>query len=401
MNFNSQSQNPEKQNESCIKTEKPVRVIPEKKSYGNERLSRYVLLGLLTISAIAFIPLISIFIEPLVLATAFAVLFYPLFQGLLKLTRGKRALSSILCCLLLLIGLLIPTYILFDLMVRQMIGFYGTAQPQVMELFEKGKESRIYNQITESPVFRWLLLFNIDWQTLLQNLLQQFTTYGTTFLNRTSVGIFGFITDIFVTLFTMFYFFIDGERFLIRLRMLSPVKSQYINLIFSRFLQVSRATIKGTLVVGFIQGAFGALTLLIFGIQTWVLWGFVMVVLSIIPLLGSWMVLIPAGVFQILVGKFWTGVGIILVSLIVVSNIDNLIRPRLVGQGAKMHDLMIFFSTLGGLSIFGISGFIIGPVIASFFVALIDIYQTEFGTRLDQFRESRNKNEQDDKTDSV
>ena len=111
MNFNSQSQNPEKQNESCIKTEKPVRVIPEKKSYGNERLSRYVLLGLLTISAIAFIPLISIFIEPLVLATAFAVLFYPLFQGLLKLTRGKRALSSILCCLLLLIGLLIPTYI--------------------------------------------------------------------------------------------------------------------------------------------------------------------------------------------------------------------------------------------------------------------------------------------------
>ena len=152
-------------------------------------------------------------------ATAFAVLL-PSFQGLLKLTRGKRALSSILCCLLLLIGLLIPTYILFDLMVRQMIGFYGTAQPQVMELFEKGKESRIYNQITESPVFRWLLLFNIDWQTLLQNLLQQFTTYGTTFLNRTSVGIFGFITDIFVTLFTMFYFFITEKDF-IRLRMLT------------------------------------------------------------------------------------------------------------------------------------------------------------------------------------
>ncbi len=361
----------------------------------NERFSRYILLALLLVSALAFFPVISVFLAPIILATAFTVLFYPLYGKVLNLTRGRKAFSSLLCCLILLIGVLIPIFILFDLMLRQMIELYGSAQPQLRELFEKGKESRLYRQLIEFSVFRWILVSPIDWQQFLQNSLQQLTALGTVFLNRTSAGVLGFVTDVFITLFTMFYFFMDGEVILTRLRMLSPVKSQHVNLIFLRFFQVSRATIRGTLVVGIIQGSMGALTLLIFGVKTWALWGFVMVILSIIPLLGAWMVLIPSGIFQILVGNLWQGIGIIAVSLVVVSNTDNLIRPRLVGQGAKMHDLMIFFSTLGGLSLFGVSGFIIGPVIASFFVALVDIYETEFGSRLNQIREKRSTEDGD------
>ncbi|NLG17875.1 MAG: AI-2E family transporter [Fibrobacter sp.] len=361
----------------------------------NERFSRYILLALLAVSALAFFPVISVFLAPIILATAFTVLFYPLYSKVLKLTRGRKTLSSLLCCLILLIGVLIPISILFDLMLRQMIELYGSAQPQLRELFEKGRESRLYRQLIEFPISRWLLVSPIDWQQFLQNSLQQLTTLGTVFLNRTSAGVLGFITDVFIIFFTMFYFFMDGEGILIRLRMLSPVKSQHVNLIFLRFFQVSRATIRGTLVVGFIQGSLGALTLLIFGVKTWALWGFVMVILSIIPLLGAWMVLIPSGIIQILMGNLWQGIGIIAVSLVVVSNIDNLIRPRLVGQRAKMHDLMIFFSTLGGLSLFGVSGFIIGPVIASFFVALVDIYETEFGSHLNQIREKRSAEDSD------
>ena len=113
-----------------------------------------------------------------------------------------------------------------------------------------------------------------------------------------------------------------------------------------------------------------------------------MVVLSIIPIVGPWIVLIPAGLIQIALGNIWQGIGIILFSVIVVSNIDNLLRPRLVGQGAKLQDLVVFFSSLGGIAIFGVMGFIVGPVIASLFVSVLDIYSKEFNDQLKVLNES-------------
>lgn len=113
-----------------------------------------------------------------------------------------------------------------------------------------------------------------------------------------------------------------------------------------------------------------------------------MVLLSVIPMVGAWMVLVPAGIVQIVLGNSWQGIGIILVSTVIISNVDNLIRPRLVGRGAKMHDLMIFFSTLGGIGVFGIKGFIVGPAIAALFLTVLDIYGEEFQAHLASMEES-------------
>jgi predicted PurR-regulated permease PerM len=142
------------------------------------------------------------------------------------------------------------------------------------------------------------------------------------------------------------------------------------------------------LIIGIVQGSLGALALLIFGIKSWILWGFIMIVLSIIPVVGPWIVLIPAGLIQIFLGNIWQGIGIIIFSVIVVSNIDNFLRPRLVGQGAKLHDLVVFFSSLGGIAVFGVMGFIVGPVIASLFVSVLDIYSAEFKDQLKVMNES-------------
>jgi predicted PurR-regulated permease PerM len=108
-----------------------------------------------------------------------------------------------------------------------------------------------------------------------------------------------------------------------------------------------------------------------------------MVILSVIPLVGCWLILYPAAFYLMMTGEFWHGVAVILITAFVISNIDNLLRPRLVGKDAGMHDLMIFFSTLGGLSMFGVMGFIVGPVIAVFFLTILDIYSIEFKTTLD------------------
>jgi predicted PurR-regulated permease PerM len=163
-----------------------------------------------------------------------------------------------------------------------------------------------------------------------------------------------------------------------RARRLSPLGEGNLEAIAKRFAAVARATVRGTLVIGLVQGSLGALTLWIFGVPSPLLWGVVMVLFSVVPLIGAKIVLVPAMVFKLATGHPWQALGIALVTFVVILNVDNLLRPRLVGQGAKMHDLMVFFSTLGGLATFGVAGFIIGPVVAAFLLALLEIYESEF-----------------------
>jgi predicted PurR-regulated permease PerM len=153
--------------------------------------------------------------------------------------------------------------------------------------------------------------------------------------------------------------------------------------IITRFAAVARATIKGTLLIALVQGTLSGLTLWIFGVPSPILWAVVATLLAIIPLVGVWLVLYPAALIQLLTGHLWQGLGIVLVTVLVIVNVDNLLRPRLVGQETGMHDLMVFFSTLGGIGLFGPVGFIVGPVIAALFLSILDIYSTEFKTELD------------------
>jgi len=237
-------------------------------------------------------------------------------------------------------------------------------------------------KIQSLPLVKHIDISTINLTNFIREALKALITFGTGAINKTSAGVFGFFVDILIMFFTMFYFFIDGNALIKRIKYLSPIRDDYEDLIFSRFLLISRATVLGTILIGIIQGSLGAISLLIFGIKSWLLWGFVMIILSIMPVVGSWIVLVPAGIIQLITGNIWQGIGLLLMSTAVISNIDNFIRPRLVGKGAKLHDLIIFFSSLGGITVFGIMGFIIGPVIAALFISVLDIYSTEFESQL-------------------
>jgi predicted PurR-regulated permease PerM len=181
----------------------------------------------------------------------------------------------------------------------------------------------------------------------------------------------------------MFYFFRDGEKIVERIKYLSPLDERYEDQILNRFLSVSRATIKGTLVLAIIKGTMGGITFWIFGVTSPILWGVIMVLLSIIPLVGAWLVMYPAGIILILTGDVWQGIAIILIAAIPIGNIDNILMPKLVGRDTGMHELLVFISTLGGLSVFGIMGFLIGPIIAAMFVTILDVYSVEFRQHLE------------------
>ena len=352
-----------------------------------EKFRRNYLLILLLLITVLFFNVIKIFVVTILLAAVFTALFYPLFEKLMEMSRNNRTSSAFACCLVLLLGLLIPIYVLADLVSGEAIDLYNTAAPKIREIIDKGDEG-ILGKIKENSLVQRFNLDTINWQDSFQDIAKNTGSIIATVINKTSRGTFQVITDLFITLFTMFYFFRDGDRLIKRLKYLSPLDDKHEDDLIDRFVSISRATIKGTLVIGIIQGFLGGLTFWIFGIGSPILWGVVMALLSVIPLVGSWLVLYPAAIIQLIVGNIFSGIGIILIAAIIISNVDTVLRPRLVGRDTGMHDLMIFFSTLGGISLFGIMGFIIGPVIAVFFLTILDIYAVEFKTTLDMAQSS-------------
>jgi len=347
-----------------------------------EKFSRYFLLLALIGIMVVFFNMVKIFLVPVMLAAVFTALFYPFFKRLLKIFRNNRGLSSLVCCLVLLLGLLVPTYVVIDLVSREAIDFSDTAEHKVRDIIEKGDQGPL-GKIKEFGWFQQISWSEVDWQSSVQSGAKTMANILTTVINKTSRGTIQLVTSLFITLFTMFYFFRDGDQLVQRLKYLSPLDEIYEEALIFRFVSVSKATIRGTLLIGLMQGILGGFTLWIFGVSSAVLWGVVMVILSIIPLVGAWLVLYPAGIIQIITGNIWQGLAIILISVFVIGNIDNILRPRLVGRDAGMHDLMIFFSTLGGISVFGIMGFIIGPVGAVLFLTVLDIYSIEFQSHLE------------------
>jgi predicted PurR-regulated permease PerM len=347
-----------------------------------KKLSRYFFLAVLIGTTVVFFRMVRIFLVPILLAAVFATIFYPLYEGLLRRLRGKKTLAAFLCCLLLFLGLIIPLYIVADMVTREAIDFYHASQKQLAEFMKTGPQGPL-SRLRTLPFMRDLKLDQIDWQSALQDAASTAGTFAATVIKRTSQGTVQVIVLLFMTLFTMFYFFRDGKDLLRRVRFLIPLDREYKNALAKRFTSVARATVKGTLLIALVQGTLSGLTLWIFGVGSPILWGVVATLLSIIPLVGAWLVLYPAAFVQILTGHLWQGIGILIVTILVIVNVDNLMRPRLVGQETGMHDLMVFFSTLGGISMFGPTGFILGPLVAALFLSVLDIYSAEFRDHLD------------------
>lgn len=342
---------------------------------------RTFLITVIVLVAVVFFYMVRAFFVPVLLAAVFTALFYPLYERLLVAFRDRQGLASLVSCLLLLLLLMVPLYMVGDLVRREAVSFYDRVEDDIKQILEGDTPSAL-TRVMESPWGVRLGLDEVDWVATAQQGAAEAGRFAARVVNATSRGTFQVLLVLFVTLFTMFYFFRDGPRIVEHLKHLVPLTDAHEDAILTRFVSVARATIRGTLVIALIQGTLGGITLWIFGVSSPVLWGVVMVLLSIVPVIGGWLVLYPAALIQLIQGNGWQALGIFLVTVIVIVNVDNLLRPRLVGHEAGMHDLMVFFSTLGGITMFGPTGFIIGPVIAALLLTLLDIYSTEFASSL-------------------
>ncbi len=181
-----------------------------------------------------------------------------------------------------------------------------------------------------------------------------------------------------IMLYAMFYFFTSGEILLERILYFLPLQDRDERVLLMRFTSVASATIKGTLIIGILQGSICGIAFAVAGIHGPVFWGTVMAVMSIIPAFGTAIVWLPALIILALSGNYVGVVVLLVLCGAVAGNLDNVVRPRLVGKDTQMHDLFVLFGTLGGISMFGILGIIIGPIVAALFITLWEIYGNVF-----------------------
>ena len=185
---------------------------------------------------------------------------------------------------------------------------------------------------------------------------------------------FDFLVDLCIVLYLLFFLLRDGDDLARRIRTAIPLYPDQQRELFNKFTTVIRATVKGNVVVAIVQGALGGLIFWFLGVHAPVLWAVVMAFLSLLPAVGSALVWLPVAIYFLVTGATWQGIVLIAYGVLVIGLVDNILRPILVGKDTKMPDYVVLISTLGGMAIFGLNGFVIGPVIAAMFMAVWDIF---------------------------
>jgi len=305
------------------------------------------------------------FVGVLLWAAVLVILFFPVFRSISAKTN-RPSLSAFLTILLIMATVIIPLILVSIAVANQLTQLVGNLQSTSMHLLNDPVSGDKIRKLLESA------RQYVDVQSLKDYLgkISQSVLKGT--INVVG-GVIGAIVKVFFILFTMYYLFRDGERIVERLPDQLPLARDRALKILIHTRDIISASVYGVLVIALIQGTLGGLMFWFLGIPSSLVWGVLMVLLSTIPMAGAFVVWAPAAIFLILTGHWIQAVILTIWGVLVIGSIDNFLRPKLVGQKARMHELVIFFSVLGGLSVFGVLGILLGPVVVALTIALLEV----------------------------
>jgi predicted PurR-regulated permease PerM len=335
----------------------------------------FLLLLVGTISA-AFVAMIRAFVLTILLAAIFTGLSYPVYRRVLHRARGHQTLAAIATLLLLLLLVIAPVLAVLGAGANAALRVTETIRPRLQQLVDQPGE--FDRRLRALPGYHRIEPFREQLITKTGELVGSASAFVFAALSATTRATAVFIFHFFVLLYTMFFFLTGGPELLRRVLAYLPLSEADKQRMLANFVSVTRATLKGTVLIGTTQGILGGLAFWAIGLDGAIFWGLVMTMLSIIPGVGGALVWVPAAIILAASGEIWRGVGLAAFCSLIVGSIDNVIRPRLVGRDTQMHDLLIFFSTLGGLMLFGAMGFILGPILAALFVTAWEMFGTAF-----------------------
>jgi len=344
------------------------------------RFRQAFLLLLITAISAAFVAMIRSFLLTILLAAIFAGLSYPVYEWVLVRVRGRKALAAIATLLLLLVLVMAPLLAVLGAGANEALRVTETIGPRLQQFVDQPGE--FDSRLRALPGYDRIEPYRAEILTKAGEFVGGASAFLFAALSATTRATALFIFHFFILLYTMFFFLTGGPRLLGGLLEYLPLTDADKQRMVGKFVSVTRATLKGTILIGMAQGLLGGLALWAVGIDGAIFWGTVMTVLSIIPGVGGALVWVPAAIILVATGEVWRGIALALFCALIVGSIDNVLRTRLVGQDTKMHELLIFFSTLGGIMFFGATGFILGPILAALFVTAWEMFGTTFRSAL-------------------
>jgi predicted PurR-regulated permease PerM len=345
---------------------------------GTNLRTAFVLLLVAAVTAL-FLAVVWPFLKPLFLAALLAGLFHRFYRWVTRLLGGRRSLGAGVTLLVLLVLGLGPVSAFLGIVLQQALTMTNQAIPWLSEHLGEASTFNVHDWLVQR--FPGLARYVPSQEQLLQQVataVKAAGAYLVSFASRMTATTAAFLLNLFVMLYAMFFFFRDGHKILERIFYYLPLSDEDESRMLAQFASITRATVKGTLVIGVIQGGLGGIAFWVAGIEGAALWGTIMTILSIVPGIGAPLVWVPFVIFLYVNGQYLTATLLLVWCGAVVTTIDNFLRPILVGRDSEMPDLLILIGTLGGLFLFGPIGFIVGPIICGLFLTVWDIYGTTF-----------------------
>jgi predicted PurR-regulated permease PerM len=301
----------------------------------------------------------------------------PLYRGLTRLLFGKRSLASVLTCLILALIIIVPLITLVSIVAKQALEFSSLLSQGLQSgtlghwLNTKMDLFKSYLVHLKLPLPSEQIKFEGLVQTILSNASKFIYNNAINFLS----GFTGFILDLALVLFVTFFLFLEGDDFIDEVKKLSPLSDADNEMIVSEMEATIKATLWSTVVVAFIQGSLGGIGFFLFGVPQAAFWGTVMVPASVIPVVGAAIIWLPAVIYLFLVGYWGMGLGLLIFCAVFIGSVDNLLKPMLMRGTRSTPTVLVLLSILGGISYFGMIGFILGPFILSLLLSLLSIYE--------------------------
>lgn len=290
-------------------------------------------------------------------------IFYPIYRRLNRVIRNKNVCSLILTFFIMII-IILPLLFAANAVLNESVKFYqGVRTIEVGEQFS-AKFSEYFGE-------------NIDLDMYLREVLNKVSVAVMQTAENAIFSVPQKILFFFITFFIIYYLFKEGKGIVERIKKELPMKETHRQSLSKRFNDIIYATVYGIIITAIIQGIIGAIGLWIFKVPSPILLGLIMIILAMLPFVGAWLIWFPAAIVKLVSGDIGNGIGLLLFGLIIVSTIDNILRPKIIGSRAKIHPVLILLGVLGGLYMFGLVGIIIGPLILAVLVVFLELYLTE------------------------
>jgi predicted PurR-regulated permease PerM len=308
-------------------------------------------------------------------AAIIALMFTPVHKRLLARMRHRRTLAALLTLLLVLVVVILPFALITAALANEAAGLY--AQLQSGELKPERYFRDAFNALPDWCTALFDRVGVVNFSALLRRLnsaLASGSQYIATQVFSLGQNTFEFVATVVITVYLSYFLIRDGDRIVHTLRRAVPLTPEDKVELFARFGTVIRATVRGNLVVAIVQGALGGLAFWFLDVGAALLWAVLMAFASLLPAVGAALVWLPVALFFLVTGAVWQGLALAAWGTLVIGLIDNLLRPLLVGRDTQMPDYVVMITTLGGMAVFGINGFVLGPVIAVMFFAVWHLY---------------------------